>query len=543
VKSKRVLVIFLALAIVIFTAGCDFITDKVNDVREVDEATIEGSVAINRQGEGSAEGIMVIVEGSDEVIEIDNYEGDFTLELETGESYDIYATRKGYETETGEELTDLAVSKVQNFYVDSVNPPERFKMLIKPETSGHYSDSHSEVDLAQTAPELIIEGVQDLDYADEIAEVITISSDRPIYEHHVTLNNSYRKEVLGIDFIDEKIVGKIEIENLEVPVNYGGSPQLLAFFIVDQNNNITTEYFQLQMPEAVEGELPPAPDSIELFAETHNSSLNLLENPRQEDDGIELKLRERFESLEAEIQAMPEDTMLLMFLEWVIDDVEADVDYFNVYRSFTGEDFSLIDTVTAEEAYDEDEEEYYLAGDFLDIDTALEPEKEVFYQVTSVNDAGESEEGLVINVTPLPVFEVTLLAPGGDGVAIDPVLAWQGSFDPQPGVETLEELIYLYQLEVKDQNVSYDTLLDPFYGWKDTDLVLPFPEFAVQFSEAFEEDQLRRGTRYQWNLVTAAAIHQADLAEDNKSAEAWSFAAGPYYSRPVNSSMEFTTKE
>jgi len=326
-------------------------------------------------------------------------------------------------------------------------------------------------------------------------------------------------------------------------MNYGGSSQLLAFFIVDQNNNITTEYFQLQMPEAAEDELPPAPDSIELFAETHNSSLNLLENPREVDDGVELNFRENFERLEAEIQAMPEDTMLLMFLDWVIDDVEAEVDYFNVYRSFNGEDFSLIDTVPAEEAYDEDEEEYYLAGGYLDIDTALEPEKEVFYQVTSVNKAGESEESLTINVTPLPVFEVTLLAPGGDEVAIDPMLAWQGSFDPQPEGETLEELIYLYELEVKDQNVSYDTLLDPFYGWKDTDLILPAPEFAVQFSEAFEEDQLRRGTRYQWNLITAAAIHQAELAEDNKTAEAWSFAAGPYYSRPVNSSMEFTTKE
>ncbi len=538
---KSVLVVFLALAVTIFTSGCDFVTNVVNDEvnDEIEEATIEGSVAINRQGEGSAEGVVVTVEGNDEIIEIDNYEGDFTLELETGESYDIYATRKNYETEAGEELTDLAVSRVQNFYVDSVNPPERFKMLIKPETSLHFSENDNEENLAHRAPKLIIEGVQDLDYANEIAEIITISSDGPIYEHHITLNNSYRKEVLGTYFSD----WEIEIENLEVPVNYGGAPQLLAFFIVDKNNNITTEYFQLQMPEAAEGELPPPPESIELFAQTHNSSLKLLENPEREEEFIGLKGLENLEGLEAEIQAMPEDTMLLMFLEWVIEDVEADVDYFNIYRSFTGEDFSKIDTVNVEEAYDEEEEEYYLTGGYLDIDTALEPEKEVFYQVTSVNEAGESEEGIVINVTPLPVFEVSLLGPAGEDVGIDPVLAWQGSFVPRVEEETFAELVYFYELEVKDKNVSYDTLLDPFYGWKDADLVLPFPEFAVQFSEAFGENQLRRGTNYQWNLTTAAAIHQANLEEDNKYAESWSFAAGPYFSRPENSSMEFTTKD
>ena len=536
-KRKRVLIIFLTLTVIFLASGCDFLTDAVTD--EVEVATIEGSVAINRQGEGSAEGVMVNVEGSDEIIEIDNYEGDFTLELETGESYDIYATRKNYENEAGEKLTDLAVSRVQNFYVDSVNPPERFKMLIKPETSLHYSENDNEENLAHRAPELIIEGVQDLDYADEIAEVITISSDRPIYEHHVTLNNSYRKEVRGIYFTN----WEIEIENLEVPAPPGGAPQLLAFFIVDKNNNITTEYFQLQMPEVAEGKLPPAPESIELFAQTHNSSLNLLENPQSGEESMGLESLENLKGRETEIQAMPEDTMLLMFLEWVIDNVEADVDYFNIYRSFDGNDFSQVDIVEVEEAYDEDEEEYYLTGAYLDIDTALEPEKEVFYQVTSVNEAGESEEGVVINVTPLPVFEVTLLGPAGEDIGIDPLLAWQGGFAPQPGEEPFAQLLYYFELEVKDKNVSYDTLLDPFYGWKDADLVLPFPEFAVQFSEAFEEDQLRRGTNYQWNLTTAAAIHQANLEEDNKMAESWSFAAGPYYSRPENSSMEFTTKD
>ncbi len=520
-KIKGVLALSCCfLLLLLAAAGCGLV-DDVDEVEEVEKVLLDGNVAINRQGEGSAEGIVVKVEGEDEVIEIDNERGDFTLELEPDRYYDIYATRE-----------DLAVSKVQNFYLDSDHLPDKLLMLIMPLSREQASEESGESEeLVNAAPKLVVSGIEDFAYADRLEEIITISSDRPIYQIHVTLNNSFQKEVAARGFWDWEIV----IEDLILPINYGGPSQQLAFFIVDRDNNITTEYFQVVMPEEVPGNLPVPPDRIEVQAETHNSSLTLLGNLEKR-EGFEMPEEEK-----ADIQAMPEDTMLLSALEWAVDDPYAEIDSFNIYRSFTEDDYAFLDTVAAEKAYDEEEDESYLAGNYLDIDTALEPGQEVYYKITSVNSRGESVENIKISVVPLPVFEVTLLGPEGADTGVDPELQWYSDSFEDLSWQEQAELYFLFELVVKDQNVSYDTLRDPLYGWKDAE-VWGLPSFSVRFSEAFEEDQLRRGQKYQWNLETAGALRVLQ-EEDDKTSLALSFAAGPYYSRAENSSLEFSTKD
>ena len=524
--EKNALISFFIITMLLL-AGCDVIfTDTEPEM--VTEAEISGSVAINRQGEGdaSAKNIKVVVEDEDKVMEIDNPRGDFTLNLETGESYNIYAFGEG-----------LGTSKVQNFFVDPRHPPEKLTILMQEKSSHHYDDydeDENDQRSARQAPILDIDGIEDKMSANKV-ESITISSDSPIYEYHAALNNSFQKQFHSSEFTDQKI----KIEDLNLPINYGGKPQQLAVFIVDKNNNITAEYFHLHMPDVSGDDLPQAPENIYLAAETHNSSINLLDTG---ESGEHEDLWSDMGVMEAEIDSRPEDTMLFNYLEWELKN--PDVTSFNVYRSFNGDIFQHIDTVSAV-FFDDDENDNAAGGNFLDVDTDLSPGEEVFYRIRSVNQSGESENYIEARVVPLPVFEVKLLQPSDEGTGINPELSWEGTFEKGYDSDELLNLGYVFNIEIRDQNMSYDTLLDPEYGYKIASLEdenLNTLEFSVGFADTFEQDQLRAGQSYQWNLPLAAAQDVIKNTE-SKTVQALSFASGPHYSRPEASSLEFSTHD
>jgi len=123
-KKKKVLILLVSFILILFAAaGCDT-NNAINDNNDIDVEMVEleGYVGINRQGEeidGDAGNVSVRVSGEDISTTTDEY-GRFSLLVEAGRSYDIYATREG-----------LATTKVQNLYIDKEYPGGELMFLLE----------------------------------------------------------------------------------------------------------------------------------------------------------------------------------------------------------------------------------------------------------------------------------------------------------------------------------------------------------------------------------------------------------------------------
>ena len=500
--------------ILVLAAGCSPDTVVEEETPEPTLVELEGYVAINRQGEivdGEAGNITIRVDGEDESYITDEY-GYFSIELEAGESYDLVASRDG-----------LATTKVQNLFIDEENPAGELMILINKEGPKDYNYDISELN---------INGVEDFDYADEVNE-ITVSSDNPIYELYVDMNNHYWK--------DYEVWGTIIDAGLEVPVDLdlavtpGGNNQMLAVFAVDPSNNVVMEYFHLQMPDISRGSLPEAPESLEIQSSTYRFSQNLLNHP----DEVE----EMLSSQNISPQTMPEGTMLWNTLEWEVPE-DSGADAFNIYRSFDGENYNLIETTSSQ--------------DFRDIHPRLEPGQEVWYKVKSVNQTGESRESMEISVEPLPVFYISLfgvadpedenLTPLTDDVPLEPVFLWNVDME---GID-LEEVLFEFDFMLRRGTRNYDTLLDPFYGWDNSVLMLAGYEgeglmgltlqdlIDYDSDEEFSKSNLVRGETYEWGIDEATAL-KFQTEEEDRFSMAVSFGALGSFAIPDNSLWEFRT--
>lgn len=501
------------ILILVLTAGCSTAVEE--ETPEPTLVELEGYVAINRQGEeidGDAGDITVRVDGEDESYTTDD-NGYFSIELETGESYDLVATREG-----------LATTKVQNLYVDESNPANELIILIKEEGPKDYNYDISDLNVA---------GVEDFDYTDEVEE-ITVSSDNPMYELYADMNNHYWKdyEVLGtiIDAGSEVPIG------LDLNVNPGEDNQMLAVFAVDPSNNVVMEYFHLQMPDKETGLVPKEPNNIEVQSSTYRFSQSLLSHP----DEVEKMLA----SKEISAASMPEGTMLWNTLSWNVPE-DSDAETFNIYRSFDGDEYSLIETTSDLE--------------FRDIHPEIEPGQEVWYRVKSVNQAGESDGYMEISVEPLPVFYISLVGPVSqdnfaennlnpvfEDVPLEPYFMWNVEMD---GID-LEELVYIFDIMLRRGTRNYDTLMDPFYGSDISVLMLAGYEGLMGITlqdlidydseEAFDLKNLVRGETYEWGIEEAVA-QKVNIDEDNRFSVSVSFGALGSFAIPDNSLQEFRT--
>ena len=355
-------------------------------------------------------------------------------------------------------------------------------------------------------------------------------------ELYVDMNNNYWKdyEVWGtiIDAGFEVPVG------LDLAVDYGGANQMLAVFAVDPSNNVVMEYFHLQMPETGRAPIANPPESIELQSSTYRFSQNLLSHP----DEVEAMLS----SEDVSIKSMPEGTMLWNTLEWEVAE-DSNAEAFNIYRSFDGESYSLIETTRSQE--------------FRDLHPEIKPGQEVWYKVKGVNERGEGWQSIEISVEPLPVFNISLVGPQSmedleagminpvfEDAPLEPIFLWNVEMD---GVDFEEdEIIYLFDIMLRRGTRNYDTLLDPFYGWDDSTLVLTgfdglmgvTLQDLIDFDsdEEFNKKNLVRGETYEWGIDEALA-QKIFTDEDDRFSVAVSFGALGSFAIPDNSLQEFRT--
>jgi len=498
-KKKKVLILLVSFILILFAAaGCDT-NNAINDNNDIDVEMVEleGYVGINRQGEeidGDAGNVSVRVSGEDISTTTDEY-GRFSLLVEAGRSYDIYATREG-----------LATTKVQNLYIDKEYPGGEFMILIKEEGPFDYDTGISE---------LTVRGVKDFDYLDEISSTIFLESSEEIYEYYIDLNNNYWKDFENRFALEDRDT-EIAVDNLNFAVNYGGPPQQLVVFVVNNNNHVTMEYFHLLMPASSPGQLPGSPASLEIAASTYKFSQNLLSIPSEVQEVLDE---------EVSIQTMPEGTMLWNTIYWSPPEDGSEVEAYNVYRSFDGSTYNHIETTTY--------------NDFRDIHPELEPERRVWYKIKAVNQHGESKQGISAHVKPLPVFEITLLGPVGDNIYIDPLLEWETN-----NMNHIDDVLYLYEIEVRRGTRNYDTLLDPDYGWEDVTIVDDKAHYAIRFSDYFAKGQLVRGETYEWGITWALAQKvyvDEEINGSSVSSFATTYGALLNFVIPENSLLEFHT--
>lgn len=512
-KKKRIFSLLIILALVAFTvAGCDFnnnnndvpVDDNNNNNNGNEVVNVEGTVGINRLGEGDASDISIWVEGEDISTETEDEDGNFSFNLETGESYDIYATRD-----------DLATSKVQNFYLCEEEPITELSFVIQEEASEeHFEDE---------VPDLTVEGISDLDYIDDIDPPVFLESSEDIRQYGVTQNNSYYdKEVEDRSFTPGD--KEVEISYLGLNPDYGGGPQPLVFFIRDGNNNITHEFFHVEMPEAAEGERPDAPDFVEAEAVTINASFNwLVENYGEE------QIMEEFSSLEssAEIQTVPEDTSLFVDLFW--GDVN-DAETYNLYRSFDGSEYHHLDTVST--------------PGYMDVDSALEAGQRTYYKVKAVNENGEGITGVSTYVEPLPVMEASLISPEGEGAGVDPEFVWDtNTLGFEREEFSYDELNMEFELAYKARDSEQGQMMYDYYSMLNiedeevkVEIVNGKFELSVNYSDAFYSNQLERGEGpYHWDLTLG-------FVEKEISPNSMAVSYGVDFTNrahPENSGMEF----
>lgn len=196
-------------------------------------------------------------------------------------------------------------------------------------------------------------------------------------------------------------------------------------------------------------------------------------------------------------------------------------DGYKVYRSFNGEDYEYIASTDLE-------------GYYLDSDSNLEINKEVWYAVSSVKGDQESERVKLGSVVPIDAFEIELVFPenGAVDVSLQPTFEWEPSKD----LESSESDVH-FEYSMLIMNGQTDEIIIPAYNWLFDNTHYIFETLGSQevevtfkgsegspgfndlvwsvytlddqegliFQNQYSTNQLAEGTSYKWALSFARA--------------------------------------
>ena len=165
-----------------------------------------------------------------------------------------------------------------------------------------------------------------------------------------------------------------------------------------------------------------------------------------------------------------------------------DVPYgYHVYRSFDGEQFERIGTVTG------------FSTAYIDASPELAPGKTAYYRVTAFVGDLESEPSNAVSTTPLDVFDVQLTSPadGASGVPVTPTFGWTPT-------QTVSGYHYY-------AGAVWDTLTgtSAWFASPASPMLVNRTEWTWNEDGAYTNtplETLQRGRSYEWHLIEAYAM-------------------------------------
>lgn len=454
---------------------------------------VRGYVAINRYGEtvdGSAGLINLRVETAGVVVttSVTNERGHFELALPAGKNYDIYASRAG-----------LALTKVQNLYVDRDYPPDELMIVIQKAGPEFYASA--------SAPSLIVRGVRNFQRLGEATTDISLESNKNIYQYCVGMNNSYFVPVIDLAAFKEANT-EVRLGSLKLAPSPGGKPQSLTVFVTDQSNNMTMEFFYLLMPDPVGTLIPSPPASITVQALTIQPTST--------------------KWFIGDVAASSRDYLgkeaIVHVISWGGPADGGKPIAYNMYRSFDGASYTFLNTVSA--------------TNYVDINPALKVGRRTWYKITSVGQAGESQGGISVWTEPLPVFAITLNEPVGENVSIDPLIRWTSS--DLSGISGLK-FTYEFLFRRATLNGEFDT--EPLYGLASATVTGDNMLNEIQYSTAFGARRLVRGEAYSWQMKSAVAVKTYIVEKERRSSAQTFGASENFMTVPINTALEFRTSK
>jgi hypothetical protein len=212
-----------------------------------------------------------------------------------------------------------------------------------------------------------------------------------------------------------------------------------------------------------------------------------LVSPPGELGAIAVTLGKQIEFFAVEGQAAPTRANLYVELFWEPSETN-DLTGYRIYRSFDGENFTPLVSVSPRQTF------------FIDADAALAIGRNVSYRVTALRGGDESEPSNSAETRPLDRFDVRLLSPADRATRISRIPTFRWEATRQVG------RYYIYGV------VLWDTVLGEASFW-----VTPEPpDFLInRTSYRWNEDARMTGTPwetlqphrlYEWQVAYAVAI-------------------------------------
>ncbi len=246
--------------------------------------------------------------------------------------------------------------------------------------------------------------------------------------------------------------------------------------------------------EIVADEVPADLEELTLFANTYSSTAGyyslgrkaLFERLNIGDDPAIIELPE---GRTIDLRTVPADTTLYILVGW---EPVAGAAGYNVYRSFDGEDYQLLGSVTGTHT-DDWGREFWQYDDFSPL---LTPGAEIFYKVVPYNSRGEGE-GLAYPIVPIVPFNVNLLEPadGATDVSLQPTFKWETIFPAGP----LSEGTNIYYGNWIFEGTGGDVLVDVTENAEEFTLTIPLKPAVV----------------YSWDIASAWAWSYVDFEAGN----------------------------